>query len=86
MRIKSMRLSTGEIHRRLTELGEGLGFVATREVSDSLLRLRLDNVYRPRIDLLWSVPLDAEKQGAIAWVLDREIGNVTHLPVVGIEV
>src|SRR5262245_46011157 len=81
-----MLLVTKEIHRRVAGLGEVLGFVVTREVSDSLLRLRLDESYRPRIDLLWSVPLDAEKCKAVAWVLERELADVTHLPVVGIEV
>jgi hypothetical protein len=81
-----MLLATKEIHHRTANLGEALGFVVTREVSDSLLRLRLDDAYRPRIDLLWSVPLDPQKCQAIAWVLQRELVDVTHLPVVGIEV
>jgi hypothetical protein len=81
-----MLLATKEIHQRVADLGEVLGFVVTSEVSDSLLRLRLDEAYRPRIDLLWSVALDRQKRQAIAWALDRKLGDVTHLPVVGIEV
>jgi hypothetical protein len=56
-----MLLATQEIHRRVADLGKGLGFVVTREVSDSLLRLWLDDTYRPRIDLLWSLALDDQK-------------------------
>jgi hypothetical protein len=81
-----MLVATREIHQCAANLGEALGFVVTREVSDSLLRLRLDQAYRPHIDLLWSVPLDAEMCQSIAWVLERELCDVTHLPVVGIEV
>jgi hypothetical protein len=81
-----MRDATKIIHQSIAALGKALGFVVTHEVSDSLLRLRLDEAYRPRIDLLWSVPLDAQKCQAIAWVLERELEDVTHLPVVGIEV
>jgi hypothetical protein len=81
-----MLLATQEIHRRAADLGKALGFVVTREVSDSLLRLRLDGTYRPRIDLLWSLALDDQKRQALAWVLERELTDVTHLPVVGVEV
>jgi hypothetical protein len=81
-----MRDATVRIHQEMAALGTALGFVVGREVSDSLLRLRVDEAYRPRIDLLWSVPLDPPKCQAIAWVLERELDDVTHLPVVGIEV
>jgi hypothetical protein len=67
-------------------LGKALGFVVAGEVRDSLLRLRLDDTYRPRIDLMWSLALDHHKRQALAWVLERELVDVTHLPVVGIEV
>jgi len=56
-----MLLATQEIHRRAAGLGKALGCVVTREMSDSLLRLRLDDTYRPRIDLLWSLALDDQK-------------------------
>jgi hypothetical protein len=83
-----MRDTTKLIHQNAEDLGNALGFVVTREVDDSLLRLRLDldKAYRPRIDLLWSVPLDPPKCRAIAWALERKLEDVTHLPVVGIEV
>jgi hypothetical protein len=81
-----MLLATQEIHRRVADLGKDLGFVVTREVSDSLLRLRLDDTYKPRIDLLWSLVLDDQKRQALAWVMERELTDVTHLPVVGVEV
>src|SRR6516165_2608596 len=79
-RIPNMLLATKEIHDRVSQLGEALRFVVTRQVSDSLLRLRLDEAYKPRIDLLWSVPLDREKRQAIAQVLEWELVDVTHLP------
>lgn len=81
-----MLLATREIHRRAADLGKALGFVVTREVSDSLLCLWLDEAYRPRIDLMWSLALDGRKRQALAWVLERKLADVTHLPVVGIEV
>src|SRR5262249_43315465 len=67
-------------------LGDRLGFHATREVSDSILRLRLDDAYQPRIDLMWSLPLDAKKRSAITWVLGRDASEITHLPSVGVEI
>jgi hypothetical protein len=82
-----MLLSTSEIHNRARALGESLGFTVTTEVSDSLLRLRLgEEAYRPRVDLLWSIPLSKRAGAAIAWALERDQVDVTHLPVVGIEV
>jgi hypothetical protein len=79
-------LTTKDIHKRAAQLGHALGFDVSREVSDSLLRLRLDKCYRPRIDLLWSLPLDTEKCKTLAWALDRKLNDGAHLPVVGIEV
>jgi hypothetical protein len=79
-------LATKDIHKRAGQLGHALGFDVSHEVSDSLLRLRLDECYRPHIDLLWSLPLDSEKCKALSRVLGRELNDVTHLPVVGIEV
>jgi hypothetical protein len=82
-----MRLSTKEFHRLAASLGTNLGFAVSREVSDSLLRLRLDGAYRPHIDLLWSLLLDQQQREAIGWVLQREdLREVSHLPVVGLEV
>lgn len=83
-----MKASTKAIHDKLAALGRDLGFVVEREVGDSLLRLRWDTgyVYRPRIDLMWSIPLDDPKRKALAWALGRDISGITHLPVVGIEV
>jgi len=81
-----MRLTTKDIHDQVAELGIRLGFHPTREVADSILRLRLDDAYRPRIDLMWSLPLDEPKQRALSRVLGREMADVTHLPIVGIEI
>lgn len=81
-----MLISTKAIHQVLVELGERLGFVATREVDDSLLRVRLDEGYRPRVDLMWSLPLDQAEREAIAWATGKAVEQVTHLPVVAIEV
>jgi hypothetical protein len=66
--------------------GKGLGFEVASEVSDSLLRLRLEGAYRPHIDILWSIRLDTRKRKAIAWLLGRDVADVTHVSVVGIEV
>jgi hypothetical protein len=80
--------STDRIHEHLRALGEGLGFVAKREVDDSLLRVRLDAdiAYRPRLDLLWSLPLKSKQRHALAWLTGQDVSGVAHLPVVGIEV
>ena len=77
---------THALHQDLTRLGEALGFVATREVSDSLLALRLAEGYKPRIDLMWSLEIDEAKRGAIAQVTGQGVSAVRHVPVVGIEV
>lgn len=82
-----MLFTTREIHNQVRALGESLGFTVTTEVSDSLLRLRLgEEAYRPHVDLLWSIPLATQERAAIAWALERDQVDVTHLPVVGIEV
>jgi hypothetical protein len=79
-----MKDGTQRIHEQLVQLGTKLGFTVEREVSNSLLALR--GGYAPRIDLMWSLPIDAPKRQAIAAVLGRDNGEITHLPVVGIEV
>lgn len=81
-----MLVTTKDMHERLDTLGHALGFEVTTEVSDSVLRLRLDEAYRPRVDLLWSLRLSNPMREAIAWALGRDLASVTHLPVVGIEV
>lgn len=81
-----MRASTAGFHRQLEELGRALGFDVRREVSDSVLSLRLDRAYTPRVDLLWSVELSPAQSRAIACVTGAQVEELTHLPVVGIEV
>jgi len=81
-----MRQTTKDLHCQLVKLGRALGFEARREVSDSLLRLRLDDAYQPRIDMLWSLPLDGPKREAIGWALGQQLHEGSHLPIVGIEV
>src|SRR3954470_23762375 len=80
-----MRDSTDRYLQQAAELGRLMGFSARREVSDSLLRVRLDDAYQPRVDLLWSLPLSEPQTRAIAWAIERETRDVTHLPVVGVE-
>jgi hypothetical protein len=59
-----MRDSTTRYLEQAAELGRRMGFLARREVSDSLLRVRLDDAYQPRVDLLWSLLLSvAQSRG-----------------------
>jgi len=44
-----MRLTTKSFHERLSELGPRLGLKSEREVSGSLLSLRLDIAYQPTL-------------------------------------
>lgn len=84
-----MNQQTKRIHDNAETLGKLLGFRAEREVSTSLLSLRLDDAYHPRIDLLWSLPLSVEQRRAIAWALgvdDAATERIKHLPVVGLEI
>lgn len=81
-----MKGTTKRLHDKFATLGQNLGLVTEYEVSTSLLSLRLDKGYSPRIDVLWSLPLDKFKQNAIAEVTKLDIALLTHLPVVGIEV
>lgn len=81
-----MTPKTKRIHADVEALGEALGFETHREVADSLLALRLDSSYRPRIDLMWSLPLRRRQAEAIGWALDVKTETITHLPVVGIEI
>jgi len=80
-----MRLTTKSFHERLSELGPRLGLKSEREVSGSLLSLRLDRAYQPRVDLMWSLPLSSAQVGALSHVLGEPI-SVSSLPLVGIEV
>lgn len=81
-----MRIETDAIHRELVDLGTALGFQPAREVSDSVLSLRLEEALRPRVDLMWSLPLTPAQSGLLGGVLDVAPKRVAHLPVVGIEV
>lgn len=83
-----MKQSTTDIHHNLKTLGRALGLFADGEVSNSLLRVRLsdDAAYRPRVDVLWSLLLRKEQRGAVAWALGLDVRDVTHLPIIGIEV
>ena len=84
--MQTMLVSTKKIHADLTRLGQSLGFMVTKEVDDSLLRVRMDRGYRPRIDLMWSLALTDKQREALAVVLDCELDDVRHLPIVGIEI
>jgi hypothetical protein len=81
-----MKERTKSIHEGMAALGEALGFTVSREVSGSLLGLRFEKGYQPRIDLMWSLPLDSRKRKAISWALGLDAAHVTHLPIVGIEI
>jgi len=81
-----MKASTRQTHEHVATIGQAIGFTVGREVSDSLLKVRLDEAYQPRVDLLWSVPLDNKQRAGISWAIGRPIDEVTHLPIVGIEV
>ena len=81
-----MKSGTLALHDRLAVLGRSLGFDVEHEVSNSLLAIRLDRAYKPRIDLMWSLPLREQQCAALAWALGHDLTGVTHLPVVGIEV
>lgn len=81
-----MTPETQRIHGDVEAIGKALGFETRREVADSLLALRLDSSYRPRIDLMWSLPLRQRQARAIGWALGADFKKITHLPVVGIEV
>jgi hypothetical protein len=47
-----MRDDTHQVHARIVEIGEALGFRAKREVT-----LKVQQGYGPRLDVLWSLPL-----------------------------
>ncbi|MDI3291882.1 hypothetical protein [Polyangium sp. 15x6] len=81
-----MRDRTRQICEEAHQLGLALGFDVRREVSDSVLALRLDGAYTPRVDLLWSVGLSDGQANAIGEVTGHEPERLLHLPVVGIEV
>lgn len=80
-----MRPSTKEIHLRLIDLGRQLGFESTTEVSNSVLSLQIDGAYKPRLDVMWSLPLTPAQGAALTHVLGATT-TITHLPLVGIEV
>lgn len=83
-----MNPATSQLHLLLEDLGRTLGFSPEREVDNSLLRVRLEKekAYRPRIDLLWSLHLPRRQQLAISWAIGEYAHEVSHLPIVGIEV
>ena len=84
-----MNPQTRRIHNNAETLGRLLGIEVEREVSNSLLALRLDEACHPRIDLLWSMSLSMAQRQAIAWALgidDAATKRIKHLPVVGLEI
>lgn len=74
------------MHEQIERLGRMLHFEARREVSDSVLALRLDQAYTPRVDLLWSIRLSSAQAQAIGSVAGYDPTHLQHLPIVGIEV
>jgi hypothetical protein len=81
-----MTPATKRLHENFKRLGQALGFTVDGEVSDSLLRYRIGEGYRPRIDVIWSLKLNRLQQKAIAWALGVDTLNTSYLPVVGIEI
>src|SRR5437868_2733602 len=81
-----MKDSTSSFHHQLEKLGTVLGFEARREVANSVLALRLDGAYHPVVDLMWSRPLTTAQAAAIALVTGVRAPDLSHLPLVGIEV
>jgi len=81
-----MRPSTTEIHQRVEALGRALGFEPTTEVSGTVLSLRLDDAYVPRVDVLWSLCLTEPQAEALALVTEAPVERLRTLPVVGVEI
>jgi hypothetical protein len=81
-----MNLETKQLHEKFKQLGDKLGFIVEGEVSDSILRYRINEGYRPRIDIIWSLKLSRFQQKAIAWALGAEKLDTLLLPIVGIEI
>jgi hypothetical protein len=52
---RHMKPDTSKIHDSFQKVGGRLGFEATEEVSNSVLALRLDKTYQPRVDLMGSL-------------------------------
>ena len=81
-----MRDSTRRIHEQVVGLGRSLGFEPTREVSGTVLSLRLDDAYLPCADVLWSVRLTETQATALAKVTQASADSLRFLPIVGIEI
>jgi len=77
---------TKALHDQMVRLGQNLGFVASREVSNSVLSLQLDEAYQPRVDLMWSQELTQGQSSALGDLLRVKPEKLSHLPLVGIEV
>lgn len=83
---QSVQPSTSRIHQEIVDLGRKLGFEPTREVSGSVLSLRLDAAYLPRADVLWSLRLAESQARALAAVTGGNAEQLRDLPIVGIEI
>jgi hypothetical protein len=81
-----MKDATLRLHRDIKNLGLKLNFTVSGEVSDTLLRYRLNEGYRPRIDVIWSMKLSNSILESIGWALGLDTVTASNLPVVGIEI
>ena len=81
-----MKGETDKIHEAMKALAAALELVPSREVSKSVLSLRLDGAYRPHINSMRGLTLHGKQRDAIGWATGLEAGDITHLPIVGIEV
>jgi hypothetical protein len=81
-----MKNPTLRLHTELKNLGLKLNFTVSGEVSDTLLRYRLNEGYRPRIDVIWSMKLSKSMLESIGWALGLDAVTASNLPIVGIEV
>jgi hypothetical protein len=81
-----VKLDTRTIHDSFESIGLSLGFEVRREVSNSVLALRLDKAYQPRVDLMWSLGLSPGQSRALSKILDQDDSKLEHVPVIGIEI
>jgi hypothetical protein len=81
-----MRLDTREIQDSFQTIGRRLGFEVREEVSNSVLALRLDKAYQPRVDLMWSLDLRPAQSQALSKILDQDASGLINVPLVGIEI
>src|SRR5579859_7060192 len=81
-----MKSSTRAIHEQVESLGRALHLEVRREVSDSVLALRLEKAYQPRADVLWSIALTDAQAAALGTVTGEPPDALRHLPIVGIEI